>query len=130
MIRIADARRMMETARVKASQIGKPVSIAIVDASGCLVLFERFDGAAANTAVVAEGKAAASAVTGKNSDQLSKTASNHSTGVLEGRLGHRFVFAQGAVVIRDDELVVGAIGASGASGEEDEHIAQAGAAAY
>jgi uncharacterized protein GlcG (DUF336 family) len=121
---------MMEAAGVKARLIGKPVSIAIVDASGCLVLFERFDGAAANTAIVAEGKAAASALTGKNSSELSRMTSNHSTGVLEGQLGRRFVFAQGAVVIRDDELIVGAIGASGASGEEDEQIAEAGAAAY
>jgi uncharacterized protein GlcG (DUF336 family) len=42
------------------------------------------------------------------------------------RLGGRYVPHQGALVIRDDNGVLGAIGVSGATSEEDESIARAG----
>ena len=64
-LKTADAKRVLEAARSKAADIGKPVSVAIVDAAGAMVVFERINDAPPFTAVVAEGKAAGSAFTGR-----------------------------------------------------------------
>jgi uncharacterized protein GlcG (DUF336 family) len=131
MIKTAVARLMMDAARAKAAEIGAAVSIAIVDLSGCLVLLERFDSAGAYTAVIAEGKAASSALTGRDSGQLTGMATNPVLmSTIGARLGNRMIAARGAIVLRDQGAVVGAIGASGASGEEDEQIAEAGAVVF
>jgi uncharacterized protein GlcG (DUF336 family) len=127
-----DAKRVLEAARVKATEIGKPVSVAIVDAAGAMVVFERINDAPPFTAVVAEGKAAASAFTGRDSATLVTMGQNNPAilGLITNRLGgQRFAPAQGAVPIRDANGLAGAIGVSGATSEEDEQIARAGATA-
>lgn len=118
---------MMEAARVRAAEIGKPVSVAIVDASGMAVVLERFDDAPAATAFVAEGKAVASALMGLDSGVLEGLGESFRPIVdsLVTRYGGRFVAAQGAVVVKDGTSVVGAVGVSGALGDEDQAIARA-----
>ena len=125
------ARRALEAARAEADRIGKPVSVAIVDAAGLLVLFERLNDARAFTAYVAEGKACASAFTGRDSGDLQGMMENYPAfgPALAAKLAGRFVPVRGAVVLTDPSGVVGAIGVSGATAEEDERIAKAGAAA-
>jgi glc operon protein GlcG len=125
------AKRMLEAARGKADEIGKPVTVAIVDAAGTLVVLERMNNAPAFTSVVAEGKASASAFSGRDSAGLANMAQNVPalTNAMAARLNGRFVPLQGAVVIRDDNgEIAGAIGVSGATSEEDEQIAKAGLA--
>ena len=126
-----DAKRALEAARVKAAEIGKPVSVAIVDSAGCMVLFERIDDAPPFTAVVAEAKACGSAFTGRDSAMLNTMAQNNPAIIelIGSRLaGQRFATVQGAVPIRDASGLAGAIGVSGATSQEDEDIARAGAA--
>ena len=65
----------MEAARAEADRIGKPVSVAIVDAACTLVLFERLNDAHAYTAFVAEGKACASALVGRSGGTGGRTGS-------------------------------------------------------
>ena len=126
------ARRMMDAARDRATEIGKPVSVAIVDAGGMLVALERLNDAPSATVLVAEGKAVASAVMGRDSVRLEAMAESLPAIIdsLMMRYGGRFVPAQGGVVVRSDGAVVGAVGVSGATSEEDEAIARAGADAY
>src|SRR5438067_9326289 len=45
MINLADARRMLAAAEKKAQEIGQPMNIAVVDAGGNLLAFERMEGA-------------------------------------------------------------------------------------
>ena len=124
-----DARRVLAAAKARAADLDKTVSIAIVDAGGSMVLFERLGDAPALTALAAEGKAAGSAFTGMDSARLVSMAKN--LPALGARLaGQRFVALQGGVPIFDDGAVIGAIGVSGSSGEEDEEIARAGAEAF
>jgi glc operon protein GlcG len=126
-----DAKRVLEAARAKAAEIAKPVSVAIVDASGAMVVFERINDAPPFTAIVAEGKAAGSAFTGRDSAMLATMGQNNPAilGLIGARLGgQRFAPAQGAVPLRDASGLIGAIGVSGATSEEDEQIARAGAA--
>jgi uncharacterized protein GlcG (DUF336 family) len=126
------ARQMMEAAREKAVEIGKPVSVAIVDAGGSLMALERLADAPPATVVVAEGKAVASAVMGRDSGRLEAMAQSLPLIInsLMLRYEGRFVPAQGGVVVRSNGNVIGAVGVSGATSEEDESIARAGAEAY
>ena len=126
------ARRMMDAARDKATEIGKPVSVAIVDAGGNVMALERMGDAPSATVVVAEGKAVASAVMGRDSGRLEAMADSLPTIInsLMIRYGGRFVPAQGGVVVREAGAIVGAVGVSGATSDEDESIARAGAEAH
>ena len=125
-----DAQRMLDAARAEAKKMGKAVTIVVVDGSGAPVVLERLDGTAAMTTLVAEGKAGASVFTGRDSALLKAMADNNPAlaAAVAQRLGGRFMPLQGAVVLRRDGEVVGAVGVSGASSEEDEQIAKAGAA--
>jgi|SRR5688572_6326217 uncharacterized protein GlcG (DUF336 family) len=126
------ARRMMDAARSKAEEVGKPVSIAIVDSGGSLMALERLGNAPSATVVVAEGKAVASAVMGRDSVRLEAMADSLPTiiNALMIRYEGRFVPAQGGVAVRDAGNVIGGVGVSGATSEEDEAIARAGADAF
>jgi uncharacterized protein GlcG (DUF336 family) len=126
------ARQMMDAAREKATEIGKPVSVAIVDAGGSLMAMERLGDAPSATVMVAEGKAVASAVMGRDSGRLEAMAQSLPLIInsLMMRYEGRFTPAQGGVVVKDAGEVVGAVGVSGATSEEDESIARAGAEAY
>jgi cob(I)alamin adenosyltransferase len=126
------AKKVMAAAGAKATEMGKPVCIAIVDISGAMVLFERFGNVAAYTAAIAEGKATGSAFTGRDSGMLERMAADGSPvydAIEEQLAGRRFVPRQGAVPLAGVTGVIGAIGVSGATSQEDEDIAKAGAAA-
>lgn len=131
-MRTDDARTVLEAARAEAAALGKAVTVAVVDAAGMLVLLERLADAPGFSAFVAEGKACASAFTGRDSGALEAMVANYPAmaASLAGRLGSRFVPIQGAVVLRGPGGIAGAIGVSGASAGEDERIARAGAAAF
>jgi glc operon protein GlcG len=126
-----EAQRMMTAAKAEAAKLGKSVSIAILDAGGLMMAFERYNDAASFTAVVAEAKASASVFMGRDSGALAAFATNAPAimATVSARLGGRFAPHQGAVVIRNADGVQGAIGVSGATSEEDEQIAKAGLAA-
>jgi glc operon protein GlcG len=126
------AKKVMAAAGAKATEMAKPVCIAVVDISGAMVLFERFGNVASYTAAIAEGKATGSAFTGRDSAMLERMAADGSPvyDAIAGQLsGRRFVPRQGAVPLTDASGVIGAIGVSGATSQEDEDIAKAGAEA-
>ncbi len=119
-----DANRMIEAAKAQAGGLGVSLSIAVCDGGGTLLAFNRMAGASAITATVAQGKAAASAGFGRASGTLQ--ADSPVIQAVIAATGGRMLPAQGAVPIRQDGELVGAIGASGASSQQDEDCAQAG----
>ena len=119
-----DANRMIAAAKAKADEIGVSLSIAVCDGGGTLLAFNRMAGASAITATVAQGKAAASAGFGRASGTLQ--ADSPVIQAVISATGGRMLPAQGAVPIRQNGELVGAIGASGASSQQDEDCAQAG----
>jgi uncharacterized protein GlcG (DUF336 family) len=121
---LEDANRMIAAAKAKADEIGVSLSIAVCDGGGTLLAFNRMAGASAITATVAQGKAAASAGFGRASGTLQ--ADSPVIQAVISATGGRMLPAQGAVPIRQDGELVGAIGASGASSQQDEDCAQAG----
>ena len=126
------ARRMMDAARASALELGKGVSIAIVDSGGNLMCMERVNDAAPATTFIAESKAVASVMMGRDSGRLAFMQENFPTilDAVSARVGGRFLAVQGAVVVLDGKATEGAVGVSGATSEEDEAIARAGADAF
>ncbi|HLH26665.1 MAG TPA: heme-binding protein [Chloroflexota bacterium] len=107
-------------------------SIAIVDASGIQVAAARADGANLLSPDIALGKAYAAAMFRRSGRELGEAwGPGHPVGsAMVARTGGRFVPAQGSLVLRDGDEVVGAIGVSGARSDQDEEIAQAGVDAF
>jgi glc operon protein GlcG len=124
---LAEANRMIQAAIAKAEELNVKVSVAVCDAGGNLLAFNRMEGASAVSATVAQGKAAASAGFGRPSGALA--ADSPVIQSIIATLGGRMLPAQGAVPIYKNGELVGAIGGSGATAQQDEECAQAGGAA-
>lgn len=124
---LAEANRMVQGAVAKADELGVKLSIAVCDAGGSLLAFNRMEGASAVSATVAQGKAAASAGFGRASGGLQ--ADSPVIQSIIAAMGGRMLAAQGAVPVNKDGELVGAIGGSGATAQQDEDCAQAGLAA-
>jgi len=120
------ARRALDAAEREAAGRGLKLSIAVVDASGHLLAFQRMDDARLITVDVSLGKARTAAYLRSPSKVLEDMVNGGrpSLVAIEGIMP-----VQGGVPILVDGRVVGAIGASGASPAEDEAVAKAGAAA-
>ena len=122
---IADARKMVEAAKAEAEKNKWPVTIAVVDEAGLLLMLERMDGARAQTAEVATLKARSAAVTHRPGKTWEDTVKQR-----PGVLNFPDAFhVQGGVPILYQGEVVGAVGVSGVQSFEDEQVASAGIAA-
>ena len=124
---LAEANRMVQGAISKADELGVKVSIAVCDAGGNLLAFNRMEGASAVSATVAQGKAAASAGFGRASGALQ--ADSPVIQAIIASMGGRMLPAQGALPVHKEGELAGAIGGSGATAQQDEECAQAGLAA-
>jgi uncharacterized protein GlcG (DUF336 family) len=124
------AQQAIAAAEAKASEIGTPMVIAIVDDGGVLKAFSRMDGAALLSVQVAQDKAYTAVGFGmpthgwhdfiKDDPPLADGAT---TGI------DRLVIFGGGYPITVDDQVVGAIGVSGGHYSEDQEVAEAGLAA-
>ena len=131
-MKVADARKIIEAAKKQAETMDKAVSIIVVNAAGVPILLEKNGEPPAFTSVVAEGKAAGSAFTGRDSAMLAQMQERVPAMIaaMIARQGGRFLALQGAVPLMQDGEVVGAVGVSGASSaDEDRELALAGVAA-
>ena len=120
-----EANRVAEAALAKAKQLNIKISVAVCDAGGRLVAFQRMDNAVWASAYGSQGKAVASASFGFASGDLTERA-HHPTfrGIAAAEGGH-MIMGQGAVPIIRDGVIEGACGVGGGTGEEDEVCAQA-----
>ncbi|MBX2892856.1 MAG: heme-binding protein [Saprospiraceae bacterium] len=121
------AQKVMDAAVTYAKANQSPGgSIAVVDAGGHLLLFERLDGSFPASATVAIEKAKTAALFKFESKKLEDAIN----GGREALITVGFTFLQGGEPITYNGQVVGAIGVSGAkSADQDREIATAGAAA-
>jgi uncharacterized protein GlcG (DUF336 family) len=108
-----------------------PVAVAVLDAAGHPVALQREDGANMLRVDIALGKAGAAAGMGVSSSVLHKRAQDNPVffNALAAGSAGRFIPQTGAVAIRRQGVVIGAVGASGGTGAEDEAICSAGVAA-
>ena len=136
-ITLDDARRVISAAENKAQEIGQPMNIAMVDAGGNLVSHVRMDGAWIGSIDISITKA----FTSRAFDISTKDLGEHSQpggqfyGIHVSNGGRIRIFAGGIPLSSssssgDGGEVVGAIGVSGGSGDQDQAVAEAGAAAF
>jgi uncharacterized protein GlcG (DUF336 family) len=107
----------------------KPMGIAVLDASGNLVAFEREDGASMFRFDVARAKAWGAVGMGASSRVLAERAKDNPNFFvsLSATSEGKFLPQPGAVLIKDAAgHILGAVGASGGTGDEDELICAAG----
>ena len=123
---LADANRVIAGTIAKAAAIGAKMNIAVCDAGGRLVAFQRMDGAMWAGSYGSQGKAVASAAFGRPSGDLTPRA-DHPTlrGIVMAEGNHMFL-GQGAVPIFRGGALIGACGVGGGTAQEDEDCARAG----
>ena len=129
-LQLPDARRIIAAATKKAEEIGQPMNIAVVDAGGNLLAFERMENAWLGSIDIAQKKAWTSRafdITTKDLGENSQSG-NQFFGIHASNDGKVMIFA-GGIPLKQEGKVVGAIGVSGGSGVQDHAVAEAGAAA-
>ncbi len=131
MVTLADARRVIAAAEEKAKQIKQPMNIAVADGGGNLVAHVRMDDAWIGSIDISINKAftaRAFDIQTKDLAQFSQSGGQF-FGIHASNHGKIMIFA-GGVPLKRDGKVVGAIGVSGGTGEQDQTVAEAGAAAF
>ena len=123
----ADIQAVADAARAEALKNQWAVSIAVVDAGGHLLHFQRLDGAPPVSAHIAPAKAHTAALGCRESKVYEDVINNGRTSFLsapaiEGML-------EGGVPIMQNGVCIGAVGVSGVRSNEDAQIARAGIAA-
>ncbi|MFE7745680.1 heme-binding protein [Nocardia sp. NPDC057455] len=114
-ISLERADSVVAAARRAAADRGETVTIAVVDAAGDLIAFARMPGAALPTIESAQHKAAAAIALGFDTIQMAPL--NDPGHLLPGAVsaGNPLVPHGGGVLIREDGVVIGALGVSGAT---------------
>ena len=131
MITLEEAQNIISAAEDKASQMGQPMNVAVMDAGRNLVAFHRMDGAWVASTDIAIDKAFTSAGRGLTTRKIGEMAQPGQPlfGINTTNGGRIVIFAGGIPLMRGDDLV-GAIGVSGGTVDEDHEVAEAGVAAF
>jgi glc operon protein GlcG len=122
---------LIAAAHEHARSAGLRVTVAVVDEGGLLQALARMDGAPPLSAQIAEAKAVGAALWHRNGDELDavEEASPSFFASVAGMVRLPIIPADGSLVIRDGDLVLGAVGVSGARSDADRECAEAGVAA-
>ena len=130
MVTLADARRVIAAAEKKAGEIGQPMNIAVADGGGNIVAHVRMDNAWIGSIDISIKKAWTSRAFDISTKDLGDNSqpTQQFFGINTSNDGKVMIFAGGLPLKRDGK-VIGAIGVSGGSGEQDQAVAEAGAAA-
>lgn len=125
------AQRMCAAARASARGSDALVSVAVVDAGGHLLAFERMDGAEIAGPVLAPDKAHTAVAHRVATHELTDLVSPGSDLAGMNSADHgRYVAFAGGVPLWDGARVVGGIGVSGGTAAQDRAAAEAGAAVF
>jgi glc operon protein GlcG len=123
---LAEANRVVEGAIAKARELNIKISVAVCDAGGRLVAFNRMDGAIWGSVYGCQGKAVASAGFARPSGELAERADSPIIRGIAAAEGGHMIPSQGAVPIIRNGVVEGACGVGGGTGQQDEDCAKAG----
>lgn len=129
-VTLEDARRVIAAAEKRAQEINQPMNIAVVDSGGNLVAHARMDNAWIGSVDISINKAftaRAFDIATKDLAQFSQSGGQF-FGIHVSNHGRIMIFA-GGIPLKRDGKVVGGVGVSGGSGEQDQTVAEAGAAA-
>ncbi|MFD5873002.1 heme-binding protein [Streptomyces sp. NPDC060322] len=126
-ITLAAAEEIIDAAHERAQELGKAVSVAVVDAGGFPVAIRRPDGARPLTPDIARAKAYTAAVMQRPGRMLKKW--QESQPVFFAQLSQLpgaampILATEGSVTIKKDGEIIGGLGIAGGTADEDQAIA-------
>lgn len=125
---LAGARKMVETATAIAEREAIPISVAIADAGGHLMLFQRMDGGRFHTVHSSTTKAVCAASnkrpTSAKGAQGQPLDTSHAIGLALAAGAERWTAMEGGYPIIVEGECVGGIGVSGGTWEFDDRVAR------
>ncbi|GAA4496795.1 GlcG/HbpS family heme-binding protein [Gluconacetobacter tumulicola] len=122
----AGAQFALQAAIRSATQLNAPCAIAIVDRSGGLMAFDRFDNVRAGSPDLALGKARTSALLERPSEETEDNTNKGRTAFVTAG----FMALRGGMPLKVGDTVVGAIGVAGVKKENDVRVATDAALAF
>ncbi len=126
-LELSDVKAIASAAEAEALRNNWAVSIAVVDAGGHLLHFQRLDGAPAISSHIAPAKAHTAALGRRESKVYEDVINGGRTSFLSAPAIAGML--EGGVPIMKDGECLGAVGVSGVKSNEDAQIAKAGIAA-
>jgi glc operon protein GlcG len=116
------AKKMATAGEAEARKNGWNVAIAVVDASGGLILFHKLDETQPGSIAIAQGKARTAALFKRPTKAMEEAIAGGKMGFLamEG-----VIPVQGGLPVVVENKVIGAVGVSGVSSAQDEQVAMA-----
>jgi uncharacterized protein GlcG (DUF336 family) len=130
MIDLVHATVIVDEALSKGRTLGlPPLTVAVLDAGGCLVSFKREDGSSLLRPEIAQAKAWGALGMGIGSRAIAQRASVTPAFIaaVNALAGGRLIPVPGGVLIRSGGTsVIGAVGITGATSDQDEACAVAG----
>jgi uncharacterized protein GlcG (DUF336 family) len=133
MIDLAQATTIVDQALEHGRTLGlPPLTVAVLDAAGCLVSFKREDGSSLLRPEIAQAKAFGALALGIGSRAIAARAAIAPAFVsaVNALAGGRLIPVPGGVLIRSgSKAIIGAVGITGANSDQDEACAVAGIAA-
>lgn len=131
-ISLDQASRIIDAAFAEGARLGlKPLSVAVLDAGGHMIAFQRQDGASTLRPQIAAGKASGALALGVSSRTIAAMAADRPSFIAA--LGHvapgGIIPAAGGVIVTGGRGPIGAVGVTGDTSDNDELCALAGIAA-
>jgi uncharacterized protein GlcG (DUF336 family) len=130
MIDLAHATIVVDQALAQGRSLGlPPLTVAVLDGSGCLVSFKREDGSSLLRPEIAQAKAWGALGMGMGSRALAQRAATQPAFIsaVNALAGGLLIPVPGGVLIRSrDKSIIGAVGITGATSDQDEACAVAG----
>jgi uncharacterized protein GlcG (DUF336 family) len=126
-LQLADAKALVAAAQRKAIEVGKPVTIVVVDSGGFSIASERMDGARPLMPSIAIAKAYTAAVMQRPTKMLKGWCDSQPSFFAQvSRMGHHPIVAtDGGVTIKKGGDILGGLGVAGGTGDDDQEIAMA-----
>ena len=122
------ARRLVQQVVTAAAAESVVLTVAVVDASGTLIAFERMNGAPRFSAQLAVAKARTAATFGNPTSELEATFSDRAVFANSFASQGAWYFGRGGFPVRVEGELVGGIGVSGEKAEREEELARRAAA--
>jgi len=131
-ITLDQANSIVTGAFAKGKELGlKPLGVAVLDAGGHLIAFQRQDGASTLRLQIATAKASGALALGISSRKIADMAAERPTFIAAlGPIAPHGILpaAGGVIVVGADGLPIGAVGVTGDTSDNDEICALAGIA--
>jgi uncharacterized protein GlcG (DUF336 family) len=123
------AREIIAASRAEAGRAGfQPMTVVVLDAGGHVLAVEREDGSSNSRFEIAFGKAHGALALGMGSRALMARAEQqpYFIAAAASAIGGALVPVPGGVLVREADLLIGAVGVSGDTSDNDEAVAIAG----